>query len=150
MSYRIDRLFMLLNDASRALRRRFVERTADYGLSATQWRLLGLVQFEGPMTQAALAERLDVEPMSISRLIDRMEAAGWVQRIPHPQDRRARIVQPTEKARAAAPDVRAIADAVSEEALSGLGDAERRALQAALLTLIETLNAPASEPESER
>lgn len=130
---------MLLNDASRAIRRRFEARTAAHGLSATQWRLLGLTLREGPLTQAMLAERLDVEPMSVSRLIDRMEQGGWVSRVPHPDDRRARIVLPTDRARAAAPEVREVIQTICAEALTALNDEERRVFEKALLTVTETL-----------
>ncbi len=140
MEYRIDNLGQLLNDASRAIRRRFEQRTAEHGLSATQWRLLRHAVTSGPATQAMLATALDVEPISVSRLVDRMEQSGWVIRVPHPDDRRARIVQPTEKAMAVAESVRDIAFAVYAEALAPLDDAGRRQFHDALLTMIETLS----------
>ncbi|MGA0543369.1 MarR family winged helix-turn-helix transcriptional regulator [Neotabrizicola sp. VNH66] len=146
MEHRIERLGQLLHDASRGIRRRFEERTACHGLSATQWRLLALSFHEGPMTQAALADRLDVEPMSVSRLVDRMEAGGWVQRIPHPDDRRARLVRHTDKAAAVADSVRSIAHEVFDEALVRLNDDQRRQLQHALVTIIETLATAAPAP----
>lgn len=150
MTYRIDRLGTLLQDVSRQVRACFEQRTAGFGLSAAQWRLLGHVLREGPSTQAALAALLGVEPISVSRLIDRMEQQGWVVREAHPEDRRARIVVATEKARQVAPTVRAIAEALYEEALAGLGDDERRVLHAALLKISETLlaaDAAAPSPE---
>lgn len=148
MEYRIERLGMLLHDASRGLRRRFEQEVAGrgHGLSSTQWRLLALCVKEGPMTQAALADRLDVEPMSVSRLIDRMEAGGWVQRIPHPEDRRARLIRQTEKADAIAEGVMIIAHGVFDEAVSGLTDEERRVFHKALLAVIETTATAASAP----
>ncbi|WP_395541644.1 MarR family winged helix-turn-helix transcriptional regulator [Neotabrizicola sp. sgz301269] len=138
---------MILKDASRAMRREFEARTTDWGLSATQWRLLAHILNDGPMTQAALADLLDVEPMSVSRLLDRMEAADWVRRCPHPEDRRARIVEPTAKAAEAAPQVRAIAEGIYDEALEPLTEEERRIFHRALLCVIETLNAPKTEPQ---
>lgn len=140
---------MLLKDASHAMRRRFEDRTSAWGLSATQWRLLAHIQRDGPMTQAALADVLDVEPMSVSRLIDRMEAAGWVRRCVHPEDRRARIVEPTEQADRAAPEVREIAERIYDEALAKLTDDEKRAFHRALLCVIDTLNAPAQAGTAE-
>ncbi|MDR0808249.1 MAG: MarR family transcriptional regulator [Gemmobacter sp.] len=142
MTYRIDRLGYLLHDASRLMRRRFAAHTVEHGLSATQWRLLGLLFREGPQTQAALADRLDVEPISVSRLIDRMEQSGWVRREPHPEDRRAHIILPTAQAEAIAPNLRGIAETVTEEALAALPDAAREVLHQALLTIIDTLNRP--------
>ena len=103
------------------------------------------------MTQIALAALLDVEPISVSRLIDRMEQQGWLRREAHPEDRRARIVVATEKAREVAPTVRAIADGLYDDALSGLSDEERRVLHRALLKITENLQgaiAPASSSET--
>ncbi len=144
MNYRIEKLAPLLQDASRRIWTRFESRTASHGLSAAQWRLLGQLLREGPSTQTALAALLGVEPISVSRLIDRMEQGGWLHREPHPDDRRARIVVASDKARQIAPEAKGIIDAVYEEALAGLGDDARRVLQAALLKITENLKA--SEP----
>lgn len=146
MNYRIDRLGTLLQDTSRRLRGRFEQRTLAYGLSAAQWRLLGHLLRTGPSTQTALASLLGVEPISVSRLIDRMEQQGWVRREPHPEDRRARIVVATAKAREVAPTVRGIAEALYDEALTGLSDDERRVLHAALLKISENLQAADQDP----
>ena len=150
MIYRIDRLGTLFQDISRQLWARFEQRTLAYGLSAAQWRLLGHVLREGPSTQTALAALLGVEPISVSRLIDRMEQHGWVRREAHPEDRRARIVVATEKARDVAPTVRTIIEGLYDEALAGLDPDERRVLHAALLKIIENLQATdAAAPSSE-
>lgn len=151
MTYRIDRLGTLFQDTSRKLWGRFEQRTSRYGLSAAQWRLLGQLLREGPSTQAALASLLGVEPISVSRLIDRMEQQGWLRREAHPDDRRARIVVASDKARSVAPTVRTIAEGLYDEALAGLCDDERRVLHAALLKISENLqqaDAPAHSDEA--
>ena len=71
-----------------------------------------------------------------------MEQAGWLKREAHPDDRRARIIVPTDKARLVAPEARATAETVYAEALSGLSDSQRRALQAALLAIASNLSKP--------
>jgi MarR family transcriptional regulator for hemolysin len=83
-----DQLGFLLHDSARLLRRAFERRAAAYGLSSAQWRLLAHVLRHGSIAQARLADLLEVEAISVSRLIDRMEQAGWVTRLPDPQDRR--------------------------------------------------------------
>lgn len=142
MNYRIEKLGPLLQDATRKIWSRFEQRTASHGLSAAQWRLLGHLMHCGPSTQTALAALLEVEPISVSRLIDRMEQCGWLHREAHPDDRRARIVVVTEKARLIAPEAKAIVTALYDEALAGLSDDDRRVLQAALLKISENLKAP--------
>lgn len=144
MNQRIEKLGPLLQDASRKLWSRFEHRTAGHGLSAAQWRLLGQLLREGPTTQSALATLLDVEPISVSRLIDRMEQGGWLHREPHPEDRRARIVVASDKARQIAPEAKEAIEAVYDEALAGLGDEDLRVFHAVLLKITENLKA--SEP----
>ncbi len=155
MKYRIDRLGSHLQDASRRLWARFEHRTSAHGLSSAQWRLLGHLLRDGPSTQTMLATHLGVEPISVSRLIDRMVEAGWVQREAHPRDRRAHVITASAKAQAIAPDVRTIAETLYDEALSGLTDAERRAFHMGLLKIIENLQdaadpaAPSLVPETQ-
>jgi DNA-binding MarR family transcriptional regulator len=134
-----DRLGFLIHDAQRLLRKRFEARAASYGLSTAQWRLLArLVKDEGS-TQARLAEFLEIEPISVSRLVDRMEASGWVMRKQDAGDRRVRMIFPTEKSRNAFAAVKAIAGDIYDEALTGLSQAERRALISGLEKLVENL-----------
>lgn len=61
-------------------------------LTAARIRLLWDLQHTGPSTQHALATRLEVSPRNITGLVDALEAAGYVERSPHPSDRRAIIV----------------------------------------------------------
>ena len=114
-----DRLGLLLHDAARAVRKRFELRTSALGLSSAQWRLLAYLSREGRASQARLADMLEIEPISVSRLIDRMEHAGWVTRAPDPADRRVRIVVATEKTLTAYGAIKATADEVYDAALAG-------------------------------
>lgn len=130
----------LIFDANRLLLKRFEERVAARGLSAAQWRLLaGLVHEEG-VAQARLAEILDIEPISVSRLLDRMEKGGWIERRPHPQDRRMRLIHTTEQGRVAYEEIKSVAVSVYEEALDGLSQHQRETMFAALATVNENLN----------
>jgi DNA-binding MarR family transcriptional regulator len=143
-----DRLGFLIHDAQRLLRKRFEAGAADYGLSSAQWRLLArLVKDEGA-PQARLAEFLEIEPISVSRLLDRMEAGGWITRRQDVNDRRIRMIFPTDKSRAAFAAVKGIAGEVYEEALTGLSPEGRHALIRGLKRIVENLSdgeAPSSE-----
>lgn len=79
-----DRLGFLLHDAARLMRRRFEARASGYGLSSAQWRLLVRVVKEAGVAQARLAELLEIEPISVSRLIDRMEEGAGSSAAPMP------------------------------------------------------------------
>ena len=141
-----DRLGFLIHDAQRLLRKRFEARAAAYGLSTAQWRLLvRLVKDEGS-TQARLAEYLEIEPISVSRLLDRMEAGGWVARRQDAADRRVRMIFPTDKSRKAFTAIKSIAGEIYDEALIGLSDRERRALIGGLEKLVENLSVGEASP----
>lgn len=135
-----DRLGFLIHDAQRLMRKRFEASAADYGLSSAQWRLLArLVKDEGA-PQARLAEFLEIEPISVSRLLDRMEAGGWILRRQDVNDRRIRMIFPTDKSRSAFAAVKGIAGEVYEEALTGLSGEERRILIHGLRRIVENLS----------
>lgn len=141
MNFDIDLLGALLHDGARLIRRRFEQRAASYGLSSAQWRLLVHVLKDDGVTQARLAERLEIEPISVSRLVDRMEQAGWIARQPDPGDRRNKVIVATARTRAKQAELRAIAISVYEEALADLDPAARAALLSGLNTLTRTLSA---------
>lgn len=136
----IDRVGFLIHDVARLLRKRFEQRGSEYGLSAAQWRgLVRLVKEEG-MAQARLAELLEIEPISVSRLLDRMEDGGWVERRQGVEDRRVRMVFPTPKAREAFSAVKSMAAGVFDQALAGLNEQERAALIHGLDTMASNLS----------
>ncbi len=141
MKIGIDRFGLLMHNAARLMRRRFELRAHAFGLSSAQWRLLVHLSLEGnAATQARLAEVLEIEPISVSRLVDRMEQAGWVRREADAQDRRGRRVVPTLRAQEAYAAIKAMARDVYEEALDGVPDAARAELVASLNRIIENLS----------
>jgi DNA-binding MarR family transcriptional regulator len=135
-----DRLGFLLHDAARLMRRRFEARASGLGLSSAQWRLLVRVTKDEGVAQARLAELLEIEPISVSRLIDRMEEGGWIERRSDAADRRVRMIFPTERSREAYAGVKGLAGEVYEQALAGLAAEERRVLVKGLLNVIENLS----------
>jgi MarR family transcriptional regulator, transcriptional regulator for hemolysin len=136
---RVHRIGFLLHDAARLLRRRFEARGSAYGLSAAQWRLLVRLNREEGVTQTRLAELLEIEPISVSRLLDRMEESGWIERRQSSQDRRVRLIFPTAHARDVFGRVKSMAGEVFDAALAGLSEDERAALVGALETMCENL-----------
>lgn len=134
-----DKLGLLIHDAQRLIRKRFEERAAGYGLSSAQWRLLARVSKEEGIAQARLAELLEIEPISVSRLLDRMEEGGWIERRADASDRRVRMVFPTEKSRRAFADIKNVAGEIYEEALAGLSPEQRRTLIVGLETIVKNI-----------
>ncbi len=125
----------LLNDCSRFLRRAFDERMRALGITAVQARLLLSLDKFPDNNQAFYAERLEVEPITLTRLVDRMAEAGWLERVADSSDRRARILHLTPKSHEVVSKVRKRVNGLIEDMASGLSAAERNEL-ARLLTAI--------------
>ena len=125
-------LGLVIHDISRLLRKRFDRRAQTLGLTRAQWQaIVHLRRFQG-ITQTRLADLLDVEKITVARLIDRLEAAGWVERRPHPSDRRANCLYLTDKVSPIMDDMQRLALDVRAEALQGFSDDEQQVLMAGL------------------
>jgi len=136
----IDRLGFLIHDAARLVRRNFEQRGSEFGLSAAQWRLLVRLVKEEGVAQARLAELLEIEPISVSRLLDRMEEGGWIERRQDASDRRVRMIFPTDKSREAFAAIKSVAGEVYDLALAGLSEKEKLTLVKGLNTIIANLS----------
>jgi MarR family transcriptional regulator, transcriptional regulator for hemolysin len=129
MAYDPERSFgFLLHDIARLLRKKFDQRARGLGLSRAQWQLLVHLSRHEGINQSGLAEILEIESITVGRLVDRMEEAGWVERRLDPSDRRARLLYTTEKVAPVMERMRELAEATRNEALAGLSPAARDAL----------------------
>jgi MarR family transcriptional regulator for hemolysin len=122
-------LGFLVHDVGRLLRRQIDQRAQALGLTSAQWRVRSAVARtellnQEPLNQASLAEQLEIEPITLSRLIDRMEAAKLIERRPDPTDRRAYRLFVTEAARPVVADFRAVAYECVNAALVGVSEEE--------------------------
>jgi DNA-binding MarR family transcriptional regulator len=124
----------VLHDVTRLMRRRFERRTRHFGLSITRQQaraLLSIARNEG-LSQAAIATLLDIEPIALVRLLDRLHEEGLVERRPHPTDRRVRTLWLTPLAWGVVDRILAVNAAIREEACAGLPAEMRTALLLAL------------------
>lgn len=137
----------LLHDTARLMRRDFERRSRSSGLTRAQWAVLAYLARTEGTSQAALAEMLEIEPITLVRLLDRLEGAGWVERRADPTDRRVRRLYLTETARPLMEQFQELASATREAALGGLSEAERRQLTD-LLTKVRT-NLSGRDPAAE-
>lgn len=132
-------LGFILSDVARMWRRAFNRRVHDLGLTQAQWQALAHISLNRGLRQAQLADILEVQPISVARLVDRMEAAGWICRKPDPADRRAINLYPTQKAEPILSKMQAYAAEVRRFALEGVSEAEQQALRHALMTIKKNL-----------
>ena len=115
----------LIHDVSRQLRKSFDRHAKAIGLTRAQWRVLAHLSRNEGVKQSELADILEIKPITLARLLDRLSADDWVERRMDPTDRRAKRLFLTGKAKPILSDLRKVALAVREEALEGLSPADQ-------------------------
>jgi MarR family transcriptional regulator for hemolysin len=115
---------LLLIDTGRLLRKRFEQNVRGTGLTRAQWQLLKEIYVQEGLNQGALAELLEVEPITVGRLVDRLEQAGLIERRPHPTDRRAWSLYLLPAAHPLLETLKHIAGETRAELLQGMSDTE--------------------------
>jgi MarR family transcriptional regulator for hemolysin len=129
------------NDVARLMRKRFDQRAraAALGLTRAQSSVLAnLARHEG-INQAALAQLLDIEPITLARLLDRLQAANLIERRPDLRDRRAHRLYLTDAAFPLVERMFALGAEVREEALAGIPESDRERLIDLLITIKSNL-----------
>jgi MarR family transcriptional regulator for hemolysin len=118
-------LGILLQDTARAWRLKLDQRLRPLGLSQAKWRTLLLVdRAGGGLTQTDLADRLGVEGPTLVRLLDRLEADGWLERRLSESDRRVKQVYLLSKADEMLRQIETVAAELREELLADIPAAE--------------------------
>ena len=134
-------LAFLLHDVARLLKKRLEQHSRGSGLTRSQWQILAyLAQNEG-IHQKGLAELLEIEPITLGRIVDKLETLGLIERHPHPTDRRTRLLHLAEAARPKLEQIRELGEVTHKEALAGVsqGDGQR------LLQTLEAMKANLTE-----
>lgn len=136
-----DPLGFVLVDVARLLRRRFEKalESAGLGLTVAEARTLAFVSRRPGLRQSTLADELSVEPMTLVGFLDRLEAAGLVERIPDPADRRAKLIRLTPSAANIVRRIRAIGKQVREEAERGIDPSVLETMRLTLLKLQDNI-----------
>jgi DNA-binding MarR family transcriptional regulator len=130
----------LLSDSARLLRRAFDLRVRAKGVTGPQARLLLVLGLHEGQNQGFYAEQLDVEAITLCRMLDRMEEAALIERRRDPADRRAWRVHLTGAGHALLPQLRDGVAPMVETMLGGLDSADRDRLAALLEQVRANLN----------
>lgn len=131
----MENVGFLISDVSRLMRRAFDQRASKIGVTRAQWRVLTTLRRHEGSNQGALADLLEVEPITLCRMIDRLEEAGHVERRRDPADRRAWHIYLTDKSRPLLDRLHVIGNGLLEDALSGLDETQRTRFSATLETI---------------
>ena len=109
-----------IGETAHALRKAFGRRAANLGVTGAQWKVMFKLSRQPGLRQVELADMLEVEPITLTRILDRLEEAGLVERTSDPADRRAWRLHVTAKAKPLVEKLRAIADEMTAEAFAGI------------------------------
>ncbi len=122
----------LMAQVARLMRRDFDEKARSIGVTRPQWQVLSLLSRHEGINQGGLAEMLEVEPITLGRMVDRLQEAQLVERRPDPADRRAWRLHLTDKAHDLLRSLKPLAQEMIDLALGGIGQQDRDDLMAAL------------------
>lgn len=130
----------LLHDVARLQRKRFEHHARGIGLTRSQWHVLAYLSRNEGINQTGLADLLEVEPITLSRIVDRLAEAGLVDRTCDPSDRRVRCLRLTEAARPKLQQLRELSEMTRRETLHGVTDGDRERLVGTLLAMRSNLS----------
>jgi len=125
----------LLNDVARLLRTEYDRRVRSMGLTRSQWWVVNHLFRNDGATQSELAEILEIERPTLGRLLDRLEAKGWVRREHDARDRRAWRIHLSDAVEPAMRTLRSAAAELRRDALAGMSAQERERFVDALLAI---------------
>lgn len=129
----------LLADVTRLFRREFDRRVAHLNLTRAQWRALKLIGRDTGLTQKQLAEELEMEPIAIGRVIDRLQKAGFVERRADPADRRVWRLHLAPNAQDVMREVERLSGEMRGIVLASIPDADMAATERTLETIKQNL-----------
>jgi DNA-binding MarR family transcriptional regulator len=146
-------LGFLLHDVARLLRKRFEQRAKCLGLTRSQWQTLAYLSNNEGIHQGGLAEMLEIEPITLVRILDRLAERGLIERRQHPTDRRAWLLYMREEAHPLLAEMRGLGDATRGEALEAVSAEEREQLFEVLsqmkTNLVQACRTPLALAENE-
>lgn len=132
-------LGFILTDINRLARKEFDRRVRDLRLTRAQWLFLFHLAQQPGCTQSELAERLQMEKITVSRQAERLLRAGWIERRNHAEDGRAYHLFVARKAQPILTRLTEVAGQLRDEYLRGLPNDRRAALIADLLHIKSNL-----------
>jgi DNA-binding MarR family transcriptional regulator len=135
-----DNIGVMIAQVARLMRRSFDERARSIGVTRPQWQVLSLLGRNEGINQGGLADMLEVEPITLGRMIDRLQEAGLVERRADPADRRAWRLFLTARGAGLVDQLRPLAAETFEYALDGVDEAQRAQLMATLDRMMANLS----------
>jgi MarR family transcriptional regulator for hemolysin len=139
-NFSIERdLAFLLSDTARLLRTYADQEAREFGMTRAQWAVLFRLQRAEGLKQSELADILEVQPITLTRLIDRLCDNGLIERRSDPNDRRAKRLFLTPAARPVLERLNVVGETMMAGVLAGVDRSTREAVAGALETIKNNL-----------
>ena len=137
-----------INDVARMIRTYADQKARQFGITRAQWVVLvRLDRFEG-LKQSELADMLDLQPITLTRLLDRLSASGLIERRADPNDRRANRLYLTPAARPLLEHLGELGEELMTTALAGVDRDSIERMVAQLATVKENLRQAIAQREA--
>ena len=138
---------LLIHDIARLSKMNFDRKVKDLGLTRSQWLSVSTLRRNPGISQAELAAKLDVEPISVARTIDRLEKSGWIERRADSKDRRINRLYLTQRVQNIVGKMRELAMECRAEATHGLSAKDHASLLALLKVIKSNLCDKSKAPQ---
>jgi len=137
----------LIFEVGKLMKRRFEDEARSQGVTLPQWRALAHIEaFEG-ITQKALADAVDADPMTISGILDRLEKRGLVERYVDPTDSRAKLARILPEGAEVVRKAREVGFAMYQSAVDGIAPDDQKSALSALQQMRANLLGQMAEKE---
>ncbi|SRR5581483_2509664 len=114
----------LINDLARMLKTHVDQQARRYGMTRAQWAVLARLGRAEGLKQSDLAESLDIQPITLTRLVDRLCDNGLIERRSDPNDRRAKRLFLTPQARPLMERLAVLGEAIMDDVLAGISESD--------------------------
>lgn len=129
----------LIHDVARLRKALFDERMKDFGLTRSQWWVIGHLNRRDGVTQSELGRELDMSKVTLGGLLDRLEEKGWLERRTDAEDRRAKRIYLTRRLEGIRRGMDAAAVEINERCFTNVTKQDRRRIISILRVMKESL-----------
>ena len=140
---------VVISDVARLLRTEFDRRVRRLGITRAQWAVLAKVERTEGLTQTELAEQMEMQPITLTRLIDKLCDNGWIERRGDESDRRVNRLYLRKAARPLLGKLSGLRSELTATALEGINPADAHRMLAQLETIKENVRNAIQNPPSE-
>lgn len=129
----------LVHEVAKLMKRRFEAEAKTHEITLPQWRALAQIAMKDTVSQAALAQAMDIDPMTLSGVLDRLEKRGLIERYVDPTDSRAKLAHLTPAGYAIYKSAREVGATMYDNSLVGISSEDAARAESVLQRMRDNL-----------